>query len=67
MQKLKFSNLEPKIPYLDVLGSILKKHCHIWNQQPGVCLMAKIDGKIDIFKFGTKNALFGYFWAGIRK
>ena len=29
--------------------------------------MAKIAGKIEIFKFGTKNALFGYFWAGIRK
>ena len=29
--------------------------------------MAKIGGKIEIFKFGTKNALFGYFWAGIRK
>ena len=29
--------------------------------------MAKFRSKIKIFKFGTKNALFGYFRAGILK
>ena len=32
---------------------------------PQNCLIPKFDLKIKILKFGTKNALFGYFWAGI--
>ena len=32
-----------------------------------ICLVAKFSAKINILKFGTKNALFGYFWAYILK
>ena len=40
---------------------ILKYYCHIWNQCPRICLLTKLEANTKIFKFGTKNALFGYF------
>ena len=40
---------------------IWKKHCHISNQRPWICLVAKFSAKIIIFKFGTKNARSGTF------
>ena len=39
-----------------------KQNCHIWNQHPGICLIAKFCGKTKMPEFGTKNSLFGYFW-----
>ena len=39
--------------------------CHVSNQRPRICFVAKFGGKIKILKFRVKNALFGYFWAGI--
>ena len=42
-----------------------KLYCHIWNQHPQICLIAKFCEIIKILKFGSKNALFGYFWAGM--
>ena len=38
---------------------MLINYCHIPNQTPPNCLIAKFCAKI--LKFGTKNALFGYF------
>ena len=32
---------------------------------PRIYLIAKLCAKIKILKFGTKNVLFWYFWAGI--
>ena len=40
---------------------ILKSYCHISNQHPEICQIAKFPEKTKITKFGTKNALFGYF------
>ena len=34
---------------------------------PQICLFAKFHRKTKMPKFGTKNALFGYFWARILK
>ena len=39
-----------------------KQYCHIWNQHPWICLIAKFRGKTKMPKFRTKNDLFGYFW-----
>ena len=47
--------------------NVLKNYCHIWNQHPQICLFAKFHAKRKMPKFGTKNALFGYFWARILK
>ena len=41
--------------------------CHIWNQNPWICLIAKYCEIMKMPKFGTKNALFVYFWASILK
>ena len=38
-------------------------YCHIWNQHPRICLSLKFCEETEMPKFGTKNALFGYFWA----
>ena len=43
------------------LTGMLKNYCHISNQHPPNCLIAKFHAKIRILKFGTKNALFGCF------
>ena len=42
-----------------------KKYCHIWNQHPRICLNAKFREKTKMPKFGSKSALFGYFYARI--
>ena len=39
---------------------ILEKYCHIWNQHPPICLIAKFCGKTKMPNFKTKNALHGY-------
>ena len=44
-----------------------KNYCHIWNQHPRICLVAKFCEKTKLPKSGTKNILFGYFWARICK
>ena len=39
----------------------LKQYCHIPNQHPRICLIAKSGEETKTLKFGTKDALFGYF------
>ena len=47
---------------------ILKNYCHIWNQYPRICLIAKYHKKRNkTKKIETKIALFGHFWARILK
>ena len=48
-------------------AGIWKYYCHVSNQCPRICLVAKSGAKIRILKFRTENALFGYFWTGIWK
>ena len=62
---LKFSTKNAWCGYF--WARILKNYCHIWNQHPRICLIAKFHEKMKMPKFGTKNALFGYFWTGIWK
>ena len=62
MQNVRNFNLGPKLPFLDWH---LKNYCHIWNQHPRICLIAKFREIAKLSKFGTKNALFGYVWARI--
>ena len=40
---------------------MLNNYCHICNQSPPICLIAKFCAKIRILKFGTENALFRWF------
>ena len=40
---------------------ILKNYCHIWNQHLRICLTAKFCEETKMSKFGTKNAISGYF------
>ena len=46
-------------------AGIWKKYCHILNQHSSNCKILRKKTKMS--KFGTKNALFGVFWAGIWK
>ena len=40
---------------------VLKNYCHIWNQHLWISVIAKFHEETKMPKFGTKNALFGYF------
>ena len=67
-KKQKCLNLGPKMLYLGIFGLEFKKnYCHIWNQDPWICLIAKYCEIMKMPKFGSKSALFGYFWARILK
>ena len=60
-----FGYFWPKMSYLGTFRQLgwnfWKKYCHIWNQHPQICLIAKIFEKMKMPKFGTSNALFRYF------
>ena len=45
----------------------IQKNCHIWNQHPRICLIAKFCEEAKMPKFKTRNALFGCFWARVLK
>ena len=51
--------------YLAIFGMEFekKKHCHILNQHPRHCLIAKFCEMIKMSKFGTNNISCGYFWS----
>ena len=51
-------SLRPKLAYW---AAILKQYCHIWNQHPRICGIAKFNPKQKNFKLGTKIVLFWYF------
>ena len=56
------------MPYLGIFElEFLKNYCHIWNERPRICLTANFHKKIQMSKFGTKNASFGHFWVRIWK
>ena len=72
----------PKFATKDVLfgyfwAKILENYCHISNQHLRICLIPKFCEETKMLKFGTKNALFeyfftrnavfGYFWDRIKK
>ena len=58
-------HLGPKMPSFFEKLEFSKKCCHITNQHPEFCLIAKFCKKPKMPKFGSKNALFGYFWTRI--
>ena len=58
---LSFSKIGPKNSDFGIFGWNLKQYCHIWNQPPRNCLIAKFGTKNKSPKFSTKNALFEYF------
>ena len=61
-------NLGRKMPYLHIFGLEFVNIIVIFNNQyPRICLVAKFGTKAKILKFGTKNALFRYFWARIKE
>ena len=58
----------PKMVDLDTFGLEFENvYCYIWNQHSRICLIAKAHEKVEMHSFGTKNVLFGYFWARISK
>ena len=67
-EKQKCQNLGPKVSDFGIFSAgVWKQYCHIWNQHPRICLIAKICGKTKMPKCGTQNASVGYFWARILK
>ena len=53
----------PRMPYLGIFGQeFYKNYCKIWNQHPRICTTAKFGWETKMPKFGTKNALCGYFF-----
>ena len=44
---------------------IFKSYCHISNDHPRICQIAKFRRKMKMPKFGTNSVLFGYFWVRI--
>ena len=55
------------MPYLIIFGLEFLKNCDIWNQHLQIYQIANIGKKLKFTQFGSKNALFGYFWARILK
>ena len=60
MKKQKRLDLGPKMPYLGNFGLEFKKcDCHIWNQHPQICLIAKFCGKTKCLNLGPKMPYLG--------
>ena len=55
------------MPYLGNFGLKFKKTGRKWNQDLQICLISIFCDKTESPKFGSKNILFRYFWAGIWK
>ena len=67
VQKLKSLNSGPKIPDFGYFSMKFENtnYCYIKNPRPRVLLIEKFRVRIKMPKFGTKNNLFVYLWAGI--
>ena len=61
------NKLGTKKAYSGLWAGMLKNCCHICNQCPQICLIAKFRVKIRILKFGTKNALFEFLGSNFEK
>ena len=59
--------LGPKMPYLGFCRLTFERKLLLYLKQPRILQNAKLHAKSKILKFGTKYALFGYFWAEILK
>ena len=62
-KKLKF---EPKMPYCGIFYLKFEKTVVMFEIRTLECVKM-FHAKIKIFEFGTKNALFEYFWDAILK
>ena len=58
---MKEINLGLKMLYLSLWAGMSKIYCHVFNQYPPICLIAKSRAKIRTPQLTTKNALFGFF------
>ena len=54
-KKQKCLNLDQNAWFGYFWAGIWKQYCHIWNQHPRICLVAKFRGKTKMPKFGMKN------------
>ena len=50
-------NLDSKICYFAFFGWNLKQYCHIWNQRPRICLIAKFGAKLEDADFKYDNSI----------
>ena len=55
------------MPYLGFFRLTFERKLLLHLKQPRILQNAKLHAKLKILKFGTKYALFGYFWAEILK
>ena len=66
VKKQKYLNLGSKMCDSGIFGlEFEKKYCHVWNHHPRIYLIENYIEIMKMPKFGTKSALFGYFWAKI--
>ena len=66
-KKQKCLNLVPKVPYLGIFGKDFKTTIIIIEISTLQFVYLQNFAKKRMSKFGTKNALFAYFWVGILK
>ena len=59
--KKKKVNLGPKMLCFSLWAVMSKIYCHICNEHPPICLIAKFRAKIRILQLGNKNASFRCF------
>ena len=58
-------DLGTNLPYFDIFRLVFEKKLLPYLKQTQIFQKAKFRAKLKALKFGTKNALFEYFWAGI--
>ena len=67
-RKTKYLNLVPKLPYLGIFGLEFENNIDIFEMSKLILFqLQSLAKKTKMPKFGTKNTLFGYFWARILK
>ena len=48
-------------------AGMFKNYCHVYNECPPICLIAKFHAKIGILRFGKKKCLIWVLWRAILK